>query len=82
MSPTSYQTALPRNRVEMLRIDQRRVNLTRFPLRFPEQRDFFLEGSSVFSLWNLNFFIFEPAVITGAVVLLWSVKSTNLHGKS
>ncbi|WP_419161460.1 DUF5916 domain-containing protein [Candidatus Palauibacter sp.] len=28
--------------------DQRRVNLTRFPLRFPERRDFFLEGSSVF----------------------------------
>ena len=30
-------------------VDQRRVNLTRFPLQFPEQRDFFLEGSSIFS---------------------------------
>lgn len=30
-------------------VDQRRVNLTRFPERFPEQRDFFLEGSGVFS---------------------------------
>ena len=30
-------------------VDQRRVNLTRFPLVFPEQRDFFLEGSSVFN---------------------------------
>ena len=30
-------------------VDQRRVNLTRFPLLFPEQRDFFLEGSGVFS---------------------------------
>ena len=29
--------------------DDRRVNLTRFPLRFPERRDFFLEGSGVFS---------------------------------
>ncbi|MEM7417951.1 MAG: DUF5916 domain-containing protein [Gemmatimonadota bacterium] len=29
--------------------DNRRVNLTRFPVRFPEQRDFFLEGSGVFS---------------------------------
>lgn len=29
--------------------DQRRVNLTRFAVRFPEQRDFFLEGSGVFS---------------------------------
>ncbi len=30
-------------------VDQRRVNLTRFPLRFPEQRNFFLEGASIFS---------------------------------
>lgn len=30
-------------------VDQRRVNLTRFPQSFPERRDFFLEGSSVFS---------------------------------
>lgn len=30
-------------------VDNRQVNLTRFPLRFPEQREFFLEGSGVFS---------------------------------
>lgn len=35
-------------------VDQRRVNLTRFPLRFPEQRDFFLEGSGVFSFAGRN----------------------------
>ena len=29
--------------------DRRQVNLTRFPLFFPERRDFFLEGSGVFS---------------------------------
>lgn len=29
-------------------VDQRRVNLTRFPLFFPEKRDFFLEGSGFF----------------------------------
>ena len=29
--------------------DERRVNITRFPIFFPERRDFFLEGSSVFS---------------------------------
>ncbi len=29
--------------------DERRVNLTRFPQRLREKRDFFLEGSSVFS---------------------------------
>lgn len=27
-------------------VDNRQINLTRFPLRFPEKRDFFLEGSS------------------------------------
>lgn len=32
-----------------LESDQRRVNLTRFPQRFPERRDFFLEGSGVFT---------------------------------
>ncbi|MGI9625582.1 MAG: DUF5916 domain-containing protein [Longimicrobiales bacterium] len=35
-------------------VDQRRVNLTRFPLRFPEQRDFFLEGSGVFNFAGRN----------------------------
>jgi hypothetical protein len=30
-------------------VDQRRVNLTRFPLFFPEKRDFFLEGSGFFT---------------------------------
>lgn len=30
-------------------VDQRRLNLTRFPIRFPEQRNFFLEGSGVYS---------------------------------
>jgi hypothetical protein len=30
-------------------VDQRQVNLTRFPLFFPEKREFFLEGASVFS---------------------------------
>lgn len=29
-------------------VDERRVNLTRFPLRFPEKRDFFLESAGIF----------------------------------
>jgi hypothetical protein len=28
-------------------VDDRQINLTRFPLRFPEKRDFFLEGASI-----------------------------------
>lgn len=30
-------------------VDQRQVNLTRFPIAFPEQRDFFLEGANIYS---------------------------------
>ena len=30
-------------------VDSRQVNLTRFPLFFPEKRDFFLEGSNIYS---------------------------------
>jgi hypothetical protein len=30
-------------------VDDRRINLTRFPLFFPEKRDFFLQDASVFS---------------------------------
>ena len=35
-------------------VDQRRLNLTRFPLRFPERRDFFIEGSGVFNFAPTN----------------------------
>ena len=35
-------------------VDQRKVNLTRFPLFFPEKRDFFLEGSEHFSFGGLS----------------------------
>jgi len=34
-------------------VDERRVNLTRFPLFFEEKRDFFLEGSSYFDFGRL-----------------------------
>lgn len=30
-------------------VDERRVNLSRFDISFPEQRDFFLEGAGIFS---------------------------------
>ena len=35
-------------------VDRRRVNLTRFPLFFPEQRDFFLENASLFHFAGSN----------------------------
>ncbi|MEQ9401501.1 MAG: DUF5916 domain-containing protein [Longimicrobiales bacterium] len=34
--------------------DQEQVNLTRFPLFFPEQRDFFLENSGTFTFGDVN----------------------------
>ena len=36
-------------------VDQQRVNLGRFPLFYPEKRDFFLEGSEQFSFGGLNY---------------------------
>lgn len=36
-------------------VDDRQVNLTRFPLFFPERRAFFLEGSSVFNFAPSSF---------------------------
>lgn len=35
-------------------VDQERVNLTRFPLFFPEQRDFFLENSGSFTFGDVS----------------------------
>lgn len=35
-------------------VDERRVNLTRFPLFFPEKRDFFLEDAGVFEFGGIN----------------------------
>ena len=35
-------------------VDQRLVNLTRFPLFFPEKRDFFLDGSTFFDFQSNN----------------------------
>ncbi|MBG29875.1 MAG: hypothetical protein CMI31_07730 [Opitutae bacterium] len=35
-------------------VDQQKVNLSRFPLFFPEKRDFFLEGSQQFSFGGID----------------------------
>ncbi len=70
-------------------VDQRRVNLTRFPLRFPEQRDFFLEGSSIFSFAPASgvspFFSRqiglsdgEPVPVRGGLRILGREGNTNL----
>jgi hypothetical protein len=35
-------------------VDQRQINFTRFPLFFPEKRDFFLEDSGIYRFADLN----------------------------
>ncbi|WP_083750239.1 carbohydrate binding family 9 domain-containing protein [Rhodohalobacter halophilus] len=70
-------------------VDQRRVNLTRFPLRFPEQRDFFLEGSGVFSFVpssgvepffsrRIGLVGGQPVPITGGLRILGREGNTNM----
>lgn len=50
-------------------VDNRQVNLTRFPIRFPEQREFFLEGSGVFSFnWADPFFSRRIGLVQGQEV--------------
>ncbi len=35
-------------------VDSRQINLSRFPIFFPEKRDFFLEGSGLFDMPRMN----------------------------
>ena len=41
-------------------VDERRINLTRFPLFFPEKRTFFLEGSQIFNFGTTGEESFSP----------------------
>jgi len=41
-------------------VDERRINLTRFPLYFPEKRTFFLEGSQIFNFGTTSGESFAP----------------------
>lgn len=70
-------------------VDQRQVNLTRFPTFFPEQRNFFLEGSNIYEFAPMSrvypFFSRriglregEPVPITYGARLLGNTGNTNL----
>jgi len=48
MTPTLQSALTVNTDFAEVEVDRRRVNLTRFPLFFPEKRDFFLESSNVF----------------------------------
>ena len=73
-------------------VDTRRINLTRFPLFFPEKRTFFLEGSDIFNFGLgmgsyysrdiVPFFSRRIGLIGGKVVPLdLSLKATGSVGK-
>jgi len=63
--------------------DERRINLTRFPLFFPEKRMFFLEGSEVFSFSSsisfIPFFSRKIGLYEGAQVPV--IFGSKLYGK-
>lgn len=70
-------------------VDQRRVNLTRFPLFYPEQRDFFLEGSNIYEFAprsgvypffsrRIGLYEGEPIPITYGARLLGNTGDYNL----
>lgn len=70
-------------------VDQRRVNLTRFPLVFPEQRDFFLEGSGIFQFApasavypffsrRIGLVDGEPVPVQGGARLIGRAGNTNI----
>lgn len=66
-------------------VDQRKLNLTRFPLYYPEKRTFFLEGSDIFDFGStssdnfLPFFSRRIGLLDGhQVPLQWG---TKLYGK-
>jgi hypothetical protein len=64
-------------------VDERRINLTRFPLFFPEKRMFFLEGSETFSFSSsvsfMPFFSRRVGLYEGQQVPV--IFGTKLYGK-
>lgn len=72
-------------------VDDRQVNLTRFPLFFPEKRAFFLEGAGVFDVaglgggWNVDLLPFFSRRIGlyrgGQVPILAGAKITGRQGR-
>ncbi|WP_167616999.1 carbohydrate binding family 9 domain-containing protein [Maribellus sediminis] len=72
-------------------VDERKLNLTRFPLFFPEKRTFFLEGSDIFDFGagamgsfhpffsrRIGLFEGSPVPITFGSKVYGKIKNTNL----
>jgi hypothetical protein len=70
-------------------VDERKLNLTRFPLYYPEKRTFFLEGSDIFEFGSTNSSTFLPffsrriGLMEGnQVPLTWGTKLFGKIGNS
>ena len=62
-------------------VDERQVNLTRFPLFFPERRDFFLQDSGNFAFGDVRpFFSRRIGLVDGEVVPL--IAGAKLTGRT
>ncbi|MGC9472143.1 MAG: DUF5916 domain-containing protein [Bacteroidales bacterium] len=70
-------------------VDERKLNLTRFPLYFPEKRTFFLEGSDIFDFGSTrSFYPFfsrkiglynnSPVPVIFGTKLFGKIKNTNM----
>lgn len=68
-------------------VDERQINLTRFPITYPEKRDFFLEGGDLFKLQKMAytvipFFSRRVGLYAGMQVPInWGVKLTGRIGE-
>lgn len=68
-------------------VDERRVNLTRFPLFFPEKRDFFLEDAGIFEFGGIRqsprpFHSRRIGIVGGEQKdILAGVRFTGRHGR-
>jgi len=68
-------------------VDERQINLTRFPITYPEKRDFFLEGAGLFKLQKMAytvipFFSRRIGLFEGGQVpIIWGAKLTGRIGE-
>jgi hypothetical protein len=54
LSPSTTLTVTVNTDFAETEVDERRVNLTRFPLFFPEKRDFFLQDAGIFDFGGIR----------------------------
>ena len=59
MTPSLTLDATYNTDFSQVEADEERVNLTRFPLFFPEKRDFFLENAGIFEFGDISNYLYR-----------------------